>query len=138
MNNVILALSVKKPLVSGKWLYLPLIVIWTYGSLVAAMNGYPHLTLSIVAMWAVLPVFLVTKVLEISDDDGRLKVVEKWKFINFCFSTTVIEISKKNTSLDKFTYLGMTYYVLTGPEHQISLYGIKDKQYERFRAMYNQ
>ncbi|CAH1598878.1 hypothetical protein THF1C08_50286 [Vibrio jasicida] len=138
MSNVTTAVSVKKPLVSGKWIYLPLLGICTYGSLVAAFNGYPHLTLSIVAMWAVFPIFLVTKALEISDDGGDFKIVEKREFIRFCFSTRVIKISKKISSLDKRKYLGKTYYVITGPEHQISLYGIKDKQYERFRAMYNQ
>lgn len=89
-------------------------------------------------MWAVFPIFLVTKALDIYDDGVSFKIVEKREFIRFCFSTRVIKISKKSSSLDKRKYLGKTYYVITGPEHQISLYGIKDKQYERFRAMYNQ
>ena len=123
--------------ISGRWLFLPIFLIVNYGFVNGILNDYSVAVLPFILSWIAVPFLLLSKTLKVRAAGEDISISEDVLVGNWTLKSSHCLKGKKDLELVQEKYLGKSYYVIKGQDLFISLYGLKDKQYECFRTLFD-
>lgn len=130
-------ITLSRPLISGMWLFLPVFFVVNYGFVNGILNDYSVAIFPFILSWVMAPLFLMKKTLKVGDKGESITISEDVIIANWTLKSSHSLKGKNDLELIQEKYLGKSYYVIKGQDLFISLYGFKDKQYECFRALFD-
>lgn len=116
---------------------MPAFLVINYGFVNGILNDYPVAIFPLILSWVLAPLFLLRKTLKVSERGESIVISEDLIIANWTLKSSDSLKGKNDLELVQEKYLGKSYYVIKGHDLFISLYGLKDKQYECFRALFD-
>lgn len=116
---------------------MPVFLVINYGFVNGILNDYSVAISPLILSWVLAPFFLLRKTLKVGERGENIVISEDVIIANWTLKSSDSLKGKNDLELVQEKYLGKSYYVIKGQDLFISLYGLKDKQYECFRALFD-